>query len=123
MPHRLGEEFSSVPALAYAWAFVARNGPPDHFVYFVNRSSPFHSAAQAIKLGAKRRVDHARADLDDETAEQRGIDFGVKARFLAQLGLEHSLEFGDFAIRAGYVMPTTGGNTFHADVKAVKVVS
>jgi sulfite reductase (NADPH) hemoprotein beta-component len=31
--------------------------------------------------------------------------------------------FGDFAIRAGYVMPTTGGNTFHADVKPVKVVS
>jgi sulfite reductase (NADPH) hemoprotein beta-component len=27
--------------------------------------------------------------------------------------------FGDFAIRAGYVMPTTGGNTFHADVKPV----
>lgn len=25
--------------------------------------------------------------------------------------------FGDFAIRAGYVMKTTGGNTFHADIK------
>jgi sulfite reductase (NADPH) hemoprotein beta-component len=31
--------------------------------------------------------------------------------------------FGDFAIRAGYVLPTKGGNTFHADVKPVKVVS
>jgi sulfite reductase (NADPH) hemoprotein beta-component len=31
--------------------------------------------------------------------------------------------FGDFAIRAGYVAPTTGGNTFHADVKPVKVAS
>jgi sulfite reductase (NADPH) hemoprotein beta-component len=30
--------------------------------------------------------------------------------------------FGDFAIRAGYVKPTTAGNTFHADVNPVKVV-
>jgi sulfite reductase (NADPH) hemoprotein beta-component len=31
--------------------------------------------------------------------------------------------FGDFVIRAGYVEATKGGNTFHADVKPVKVVS
>jgi sulfite reductase (NADPH) hemoprotein beta-component len=31
--------------------------------------------------------------------------------------------FGDFAIRAGYVKPTTAGNRFHADVNPVKVVS
>src|SRR4029078_10600771 len=55
----------------------------------------FHGRTQAIKLGAKRRVDHARDDLDDETAEQCGIDFGMKTRFLAQLGLEHGFEFGD----------------------------
>ena len=26
--------------------------------------------------------------------------------------------FGDFVIRAGYVKPTTSGNTFHADLAA-----
>ncbi len=31
--------------------------------------------------------------------------------------------FGDFTIRAGYVLPTTAGNKFHADMKPVKVVS
>jgi sulfite reductase (NADPH) hemoprotein beta-component len=36
---------------------------------------------------------------------------------------EDGERFGDFAIRAGYVKPTTAGNTFHADVTPVKVVS
>jgi sulfite reductase (NADPH) hemoprotein beta-component len=35
---------------------------------------------------------------------------------------EDGERFGDFAIRAGYVKPTTAGNTFHADVVPVKVV-
>src|SRR5665213_177845 len=61
----------------------------------------FHGAAQAIKLGAKRRIDHARADLDDEAAKQGRIDFGVKARFLAQLGFERGFEVGDFAVAEG----------------------
>ena len=36
---------------------------------------------------------------------------------------EDGERFGDFTIRAGYVKPTTGGNTFHADMMPVKIVS
>jgi sulfite reductase (NADPH) hemoprotein beta-component len=36
---------------------------------------------------------------------------------------EDDERFGDFVIRAGYVASTKSGNTFHADVKPVKVVS
>src|SRR5271170_4114575 len=61
----------------------------------------FHGAAQAIKLGAKRRIDHARADLDDETAEQGGIDFGMQAGLLAQPGLENGLELGNLRVAQG----------------------
>src|ERR1700722_3364180 len=95
---RYGARRLILPALAYARAFVTRNGPPDHFVGFADRSSPLHRRTQAIQLGAKRRIDHARADLDDETAEQGGIDFGMQAGLLAQPGLENGLEFGDLRV-------------------------
>lgn len=36
---------------------------------------------------------------------------------------EEGEHFGDFAIRAGYVKPTTAGNRFHADLDLVKAVS
>jgi sulfite reductase (NADPH) hemoprotein beta-component len=36
---------------------------------------------------------------------------------------EDGERFGDFAIRAGYVRPTTAGNQFHADVLPVKQMS
>jgi sulfite reductase (NADPH) hemoprotein beta-component len=36
---------------------------------------------------------------------------------------EDGEHFGDFAIRAGYVRPTTAGNRFHADLDLVKTVS
>ncbi len=36
---------------------------------------------------------------------------------------EQGEHFGDFAIRAGYVKPTTAGNRFHADLELVKAVS
>jgi len=36
---------------------------------------------------------------------------------------EEGEHFGDFAIRAGYVRPTTAGNRFHADIELVKAVS
>ncbi len=36
---------------------------------------------------------------------------------------EEGEHFGDFAIRAGYVKPTTAGNRFHADLDLVKTVS
>src|SRR5258706_3469039 len=67
----------------------------------------FHGRTQAVELGAKRRVDHARADLDDEAAEQGGVDFGMKTGFLAQGGLERGFEFGDFRITE-----RTGGGDF-----------
>src|ERR1700761_5357671 len=57
-----------------------------------------HGLTQAIQLGAKRRIDHARADLDDETAEQGWIDFGMQAGLLAQPGFENGLEFDDFSL-------------------------
>src|ERR1700744_664571 len=76
-----------------------------------------HGLTQAIQLGAKRRIDHARADLDDETAEQGWIDFGMQAGFLAQPGFENGLEFDDFGVAqaAGggdfrLVFPTRGGD-------------
>ncbi len=36
---------------------------------------------------------------------------------------EDGERFGDFVIRAGYVLPTTAGNQFHADIQIAKVVS
>ena len=36
---------------------------------------------------------------------------------------EEGEHFGDFAIRAGYVRPTTAGNRFHADLELVKAVN
>lgn len=36
---------------------------------------------------------------------------------------EQGEHFGDFAIRAGYVQATTGGNRFHADLAPVKVAA
>jgi sulfite reductase (NADPH) hemoprotein beta-component len=36
---------------------------------------------------------------------------------------EDGERFGDFVIRAGYVRPTTGGNTFHADIELAKLAS
>ena len=36
---------------------------------------------------------------------------------------EEGEHFGDFAIRAGYVKPTTAGNRFHADLDLVKALS
>ncbi len=57
------------------------------------------------------------------------IDKAQIVRLLEPMFIRYAKEradgerFGDFAIRAGYVLPTTAGNAFHADVKPVKVVS
>src|ERR1700755_3401194 len=60
-----------------------------------------HGRTQAGQLGAERRIDHARAHLHDETAEKRGIDFGVEARLAAEPGFERRLQFGEFAVVEG----------------------
>src|SRR6185312_6036482 len=38
------------------------------------RLSPLHRKLQPLQLAAHGCIDHARPDLDDEAAEQRGID-------------------------------------------------
>ena len=76
-------------------------------------SLPLHGGTEAVELGAEGRIDHARADLDDQAAEKRGIDLGVKARFLAQLGLERGLEFVDFGVVEG-----AGGGDFRFGLAA-----
>src|ERR1700753_1171878 len=60
-----------------------------------------HGRTQAGQLGAERRIDHARAHLHDETAEQGGIDFGVEARLAAEPGFERRLQLGEFAVVEG----------------------
>src|SRR6266550_3832521 len=85
---------SSFKTIHWIVLSAAANAAADH-------SSPFHGRTQAVKLGAKRRVDHARADLDDQATQQGGIDLGEKARFLAQLGLERGLERVDFGVAEG----------------------
>src|SRR5689334_7037064 len=57
-----------------------------------------HGRTQAGQLGAERRIDHARTHLHDETAEKRGIDFGVEARLAAEPGFERRLQLGEFAV-------------------------
>ncbi len=57
------------------------------------------------------------------------VNGGQIVRLLAPMFAHYAKErdegerFGDFTIRAGYVRPTTAGNTFHADVKPVKAAS
>src|SRR6185312_3399525 len=51
-----------------------------------------HGGADAGQFGAKGRIDHARAHLDDQTAKQSGIDMRVQARLAAELGLENGFE-------------------------------
>ena len=61
------------------------------------------AARRPSSLVRREEFDHARADLDDETAEQGGIDLGVQAGLLAQPGFQNRFQFGDFGVgqRAG----------------------
>src|SRR3569832_2378186 len=73
-----------------------------------------HGRTDAGQLGAKRRIDHARAQHHNETAEKRGIDFGVEARLTAEPGFERRLQLGEFAVVEG-----TGGSHFGLNLAAV----
>src|SRR5690348_14983754 len=44
---------------------------------------PLHGELQALQLAAERRIDHARAQLDDQAAEQARIDPGFNSDFAA----------------------------------------
>ena len=48
--------------------------------------------------GAERRVDHARADLHDEPAEDRRIDARLERHVLAELVLQRRLQRGDLLV-------------------------
>src|SRR5215469_12769795 len=61
-------------------------------------SASAHRVADAVQFRAKRRVDHARADFDDEAAEERRIDLRLEAWITSELGFDRSLEFGNFAV-------------------------
>src|ERR1700737_3711462 len=54
----------------------------------------FHSVLERIELGAERTVDHARAELDHEPADDRGIDLDVDLHVLLGHRLERILERG-----------------------------
>src|ERR1700743_143845 len=66
---------------------------------FISVSS--HGRTNANELRANRRIDHARSNLHDETAEKRRIDFGFNARLAAELGFQNALELCHLAIAEG----------------------
>src|SRR5258708_11258550 len=43
---------------------------------WISISVAFHSGTQTVELGAQGRVDHARADLEHQTAQEVRIDMG-----------------------------------------------
>src|SRR5256885_13104130 len=47
-----------------------------------------HGYAQTIQFRTQAGIDHARADLDDQSAEQRGIDVRVELHLFRQLRSE-----------------------------------
>ncbi len=56
--------------------------------------------------------------LAAQDVDKAGIIATLEPILIAYSQQRHDGErFGDFAIRAGYVKPTTAGNTFHADVR------
>src|SRR5579884_3099803 len=50
---------------------------PGHDGLFNRSARALHRQLQALQFAAQRAVDHARADLDDHAADQRGIDLDV----------------------------------------------
>ena len=63
---------------------------------------PFIACARRVEFGADRGVDHLAAELDDEPAEDVGIDLRVDRDVAAGAGAELRLERGDLVVvRAG----------------------
>ena len=70
----------------------------------IHQPTSFMASFETVELGAQRVVDHAAADLDDEAAEEGGIDLLVELHVLAERGLERGLQrahlaFGELAAR------------------------
>ena len=70
---------ASVPKLAI-WFFRIAEISAARISISLN---PLHGKLQAIELAPKRRIDHARPDLDDEPAQQAGIDLDIDSDLAA----------------------------------------
>ena len=62
-------------------------------------SGAAHRHAHAFELGTQAGVDHARADLHNETAKQRWVDFRLELDFARQLGFQDRAQFRRLVLR------------------------
>src|SRR5947209_17749637 len=61
------------------------------------RSAP-HRRSEVVEFGADGAVDHLRADLDDQPAQDGGVDAEINVHVAAEAGLQIVLERGDLAV-------------------------
>src|ERR1700759_4708385 len=57
-----------------------------------------HGRADAVQFGTNGAVEHARAQLDHQAAQQCRIYLGFQARFAAESGFEDAFQFRSFAV-------------------------
>src|SRR6185437_3544555 len=91
----------------------------------ISISGLFHRDFDRIELGAERAIDHAAADLDDEPADNGGLDLDVEVDVLAAgRRFERALErveiliaelFGDGNFRDHLALVTGGERAKGAD--------
>src|SRR5688572_29652555 len=76
--------------------------------------SALHRQSEIIEFGADRAVDHLAADLDDEAAEDGGIDIEIDRDIAAHAGAEARLDRIDLV-----VVERAGGDDLGSDFAAV----
>src|SRR3954463_12557245 len=96
------ETSASVPKLAI-WSRMTLEISAARMSIFSLSSKPcglsaLHRVGKSVEFRADRAVDHLRANLDDEPAQDGGIDAEVDRDVAADAGLEIGLERGDLLV-------------------------
>ncbi len=76
------------------------SGADVHFQPFIEAlwGSALHCLSEIVEFGADRAVDHLAADLDDEAAQDGGIDVQIDGDVAADAGAEILLDRVDLAV-------------------------